>query len=200
MAEQEFINIMKQQSNIKDFEVLKTPDLIDNQIDMETVYVKITGIDSTVFNLILTKKTFLRFNTTETINLWNNYLNNSSKNDYCAELCGICESLEPFYFLDPKDFILHELRETEKIVTPSEQQQILIDKLIETSFINNINIFNISNRPNSIFISCEVDYKNNPVANTKVSSVIDYKSYSSDENIDILIENIQKYYTEQIVK
>lgn len=197
---QQYIPILKQESNISNIEIKETPVSIQRQIDFESVLVKITGNNSHTFNLVLAKETYSQFRTSEILSLWNNYLTQSAKSNYCDTICAICDGLEPFYFLNPHNFILTELREIEPIDDINEQQQNLLDKLINLPYVHDVKIHSAVNFPNSVFVTCTVEHKNNPLVNTKVSTIVNEAIYNSDESLDLFLESIEDYYEGEIKK
>ena len=154
---QQYIPILKRESNILNVEIKETPLAIRQQIDFDSsLVVKITGNNSHSFNLILAKETYSQFKTTEILSLWNNYLAQSAKSDFCDSICAICDGLEPHYFLNPFSFILTEMREITPIDNINNQQQNLYNQLINLSYVHNVKIYNAVNFSNSVFVTCEV--------------------------------------------
>ena len=198
---QQYIPILKRESNILNVEIKETPLAIRQQIDFDSsLVVKITGNNSHSFNLILAKETYSQCKTTEILSLWNNYLAQSAKSDFCDSICAICDGLEPHYFLNPFSFILTEMREITPIDNINNQQQNLYNQLINLSYVHNVKIYNAVNFSNSVFVTCDVEHKNNPVVNTKISTIVPEEIYNSEESLEVFLQSIENYYEGEIKK
>jgi hypothetical protein len=56
------------------------------------------------------------------------------------------------------------------------------------------------NFPKSVFVTCDVEHKNNPVVNTKISTIVPETIYNSEESLEIFLQSIEDYYEGEIKK